>query len=77
MEHLLEFILIKLELIKKADYNWIRGNNGQDTDKVIRVLLLGGSASDTSLAGSGSFYSGWARSGSSPRAGFFTTVKLD
>lgn len=25
-----------------ADYNWIRGNNGQDTDKAVRVLLLGG-----------------------------------
>lgn len=49
---------------KKTDYNWIRGNNGQDTDKAVRVLLLGGSA-----YGSGA--------GSGALVGFFTTVKLD
>lgn len=31
---------------KKADYNWKRGDDGQDTDKAIYVLLLGGSALD-------------------------------
>lgn len=62
---------------KKADYNWIRGNNGQDTDKAVRVLLLGGSANISSRAGSGYFYSHWARSGSLANVGFFTTVKLD
>lgn len=46
---------------KKADYNWKRGNDGQDTDKAARVLLLGGGAS----------------SGSGADVGFFTTVKLD
>ena len=56
---------------------WIRGNNGQDTDKVVRVLLLGGSALDGSGAGSGIFNSGWVRSDSGAHAGFFTTVKLD
>ena len=62
---------------KKADYNWIRGNNGQDTDKTACVLLLGGCADDGSGAGSGDFDSDWARSASSANAGFFTTVKLD
>lgn len=62
---------------KKADYNWIRGNNGQDTDKAIRVLLLGGDARTGSSAGSGGFRSGWVRSDSGAFVGFFTTVKLD
>lgn len=62
---------------KKADYNWKRGNDGQDTDKAARVLLLGGCAHYGSRAGSGSFYSGWVRSDSSANVGFFTTVKLD
>lgn len=56
------FVPNKIGTNKKADYNWIRGNNGQDTDKAVRVLLLGGCATDGSEAGSG---------------GFFTTVKLD
>lgn len=54
---------------KKFNYNYIRGNNGQDTDKSVCVLLVGGSA--------GYFSSGWARSDSSAHVGFFTTVKLD
>lgn len=62
---------------KKTDYNWIRGNNGQDTDKAVRVLLLGGCADTGSAAGSGGFYSPWVRSGSNVNVGFFTTVKLD
>lgn len=62
---------------KKADYNWIRGNNGQDTDKAVRVLLFGGGASNGSQAGSGCFDSLWVRSGSLADVGFFTTVKLD
>lgn len=60
-----------------ADYNWIRGNNGQDTDKAVRVLLLGSRATDGSRAGSGDFYSHWVRSFSAAHVGFFTTVKLD
>lgn len=71
------FIPNKVGTNKKADYNWIRGSNGQDTDKAVRVLLLGALAIDGSLAGSGGFYSGWVRSSSSARVGFFTTVKLD
>jgi hypothetical protein len=55
----------------------IRGNNGQDTDKAVRVLLLGGCATDGSLAGSGYFTSAWVRSASNALVGFFTTVKLD
>lgn len=47
------------------------------TDKAIRVLLLGGSASNGSGAGSGHFDSHWVRSGSVAAVGFFTTVKLD
>lgn len=62
---------------KKADYNWIRGNNGQDTDKAVRVLLLGGHASSGSAAGSGCFHSTWVQSDSDADVGFFTTVKLD
>lgn len=55
----------------------IRGNNGQDTDKAVRVLLLGGGADYGSGAGSGGFCSTWVRSGSDAGVGFFTTVKLD
>lgn len=62
---------------KKADYNWKRGNDGQDTDKAARVLLLGGRAYYGSAAGSGCFGSYWVRSDSSAYVGFFTTVKLD
>lgn len=60
-----------------ADYNWIRGNNGQDTDKAVRVLRLGGCADLGSATGSGGFYSVWVRSVSMANVGFFTTVKLD
>lgn len=71
------FVPNKIGTNKKADYNWIRGSNGQDTDKAIRVLLLGGSANYGSMAGSGYFYSYWVRSVSAASVGFFTTVKLD
>lgn len=43
------FIPNKAGTNKKADYNQIRGNNGQDTDKAVRVLLFGGSANYSSL----------------------------
>lgn len=74
-----EFILflIKLEVIKKADYNWKRSNDGQDTDKAACVLRLGGGAGNGSGAGSGGFASIWVRSDSYANVGFFTTVKLD
>lgn len=62
---------------KKADYNKIRGNDGQDTDKAVRVLTLGGGASYGSNAGSDRFDSDWVRSTSNALIGFFTTVKLD
>lgn len=71
------FVPNKVGTNKKADYNWIRGNNGQDTDKAVRVLLLGGRADDGSQAGSGRFVSHWVRSDVSAHIGFFTTVKLD
>lgn len=71
------FIPNKVGTNKKADYNWIRGNNGQDTDKAVRVLLLGGRADDSSASGSGDFHSDWVRSASTASVGFFTTVKLD
>lgn len=51
--------------------------NEQDTDKAVRVLLLGGRAEYGSLAGSGDFGSAWVRSGFYANVGFFTTVKLD
>lgn len=71
------FIPNKVGTNKKADYNWIRDNNGQDTDKAVRVLLLGGGAHSGSGAGSGYFGSDLVRSDSSAVVGFFTTVKLD
>lgn len=71
------FVPNKVGTNKKADYNWKRGNDGQDTDKAVRVLLLGGGASNGSGAGSGGFYSDWVRSDSDANVGFFTTVKLD
>lgn len=71
------FIPNKVGSNKKADYNWKRGNDGQDTDKAVRVLRLSGYAYDGSLAGSGGFYSNWVRSNSYATVGFFTTVKLD
>lgn len=71
------FVPNKVGTNKKADYNWIKGSNGQDTDKAIRVLLLGGGAYNGSWAGSGGFTSLWVRSASTAGVGFFTTVKLD
>lgn len=71
------FIPNKVGTNKKADYNWIKGNNGQDTDKAVRVLTLGDGASYGSNAGSGRFDSDWVRSTSNALIGFFTTVKLD
>lgn len=55
----------------------LKSNNGQDTDKAVRVLLLDGCASDDSRAGFGYFTSAWVRSTSGALVGFFTTVKLD
>lgn len=75
--NLVEMYNDKVGTNKKADYNWIRGNNGQDTDKAVRVLLLSGRALDGSGAGSGHFASDWVRSASLADVGFFTTVKLD
>lgn len=71
------FVPNKVGTNKKADYNWKRGNDGQDTDKAIRVLLLGGGSHSGSVAGSGLFRSHWVRSDSLAAVGFFTTVKLD
>lgn len=71
-----KYLVLVLNL-KKADYIWIRGNDGQDTDKAVRVLRLGSSANNGSLAGSGYFTSDWVRSDSFADVGFFTTVKLD
>lgn len=71
------FVPNKVGTNKKADYNWKRGDDGQDTDKAVRVLLLGGLGDLGSKAGSGSFYSHLVRSDSGAYVGFFTTVKLD
>lgn len=71
------FVPNKVGTNKKADYNSKKGSDGQDTDKAICVLLLGGRADHGSAAGSDSFYSSWVRSGSGAYVGFFTTVKLD
>ena len=62
---------------KKFDYNYTHDSNGQDTDKSVHVLLVGGSAGHGSPAGSGYFLSNWVRSDSGAHVGFFTTVKLD
>ena len=71
------FVPNKVGTDKKADYNWIKGDNGQDTDKAVCVLLLGGGANLGSWAGFGDFHSVWVRSVSDAHVGFFTTVKLD
>ena len=71
------FVPNKVGTNKKADYNWIRDNNGQDTDKAVRVLRLGSCADYGSAAGSGDFSSYWVRSVFATGVGFFTTVKLD
>lgn len=71
------FVPNKVGTNKKADYNWKGGNDGQDTDKAVCVLLLGGRADDGSAAGSGDFHSHWVRSDFTASVGFFTTVKLD
>lgn len=71
------FVSNKVGTNKKADYNSKRGSDGQDTDKAVRVLLLGGSAHHGSSAGSGFFYSNWPRPSALSNVGFFTTVKLD
>ena len=71
------FVPNKVGTNKKADYNWKRGDNGQDTDKTICVLLLGGSADTGAEAGSGYVHSCWTRSSFGSNVGFFTTVKLD
>lgn len=71
------FVPNKVGTNKKSDYNWKRGNDGQDTDKAVRVLRLGGRANYGSLAGSGCFDSVWVRSTFNALIGFFTTVKLD
>lgn len=71
------FVPNKVGTNKKADYNWKRGDDGQDIDKAICVLLLGGCADYGSLAGSGGFDSDWVRSYSLAYVGFFTTVKLN
>lgn len=71
------FVPNKVGTNKKAEYNEIRGNNGQDIDKAVRVLLLGGCATDGSRAGSGYFTSVFVRSDFNVLVGFFTTVKLD
>lgn len=60
----------------KDDNDIIRIGNA-NTDKAVRVLLLGGYANNGSAAGSGYFHSHWVRSDSSATVGFFTTVKLD
>lgn len=71
------FVPNKVGTNKKADYNWKRGNDGQDIDKAVRVLMLGGRATGGSEVGFGHFHSTWVRSDSSAYVGFFTTVKLD
>lgn len=69
--------VIQLGVLLHLFLNKIRGNDGQDTDKAVRVLTLGGGASYGSNAGSGRFDSDWVRSTSNALIGFFTTVKLD
>ena len=71
------FVPNKVGTNKKADYNWRKDNNGQDTDKAVCVLLLGCTTSCGSRAGSGGFYPLRVQSGAGATVGFFTTVKLD
>lgn len=62
---------------KPLENGFVPPLDGQDTDKTVCVLLLGGRADDSSAAGSGDFHSAWVRSNSTAYVGFFTTVKLD
>lgn len=71
------FIPNLVETNKKFDYNYIRGNNGQDTDKAVRVLMLGGGAIDGSVAGSGYFHSPWVRSASLPQLSLIKYVHVE
>ena len=71
------FVPNKVGTNKKADYNWKRNNDGQDTDKAVCVLMLGGGANNVSGAGSGGFHSFWTLTQFRADTGFFTTVKLD
>lgn len=71
------FVPNKVGTNKKADYNWKRNNDRQDTDKAVCVLRLGGDAAHGSQSGSGYLSSAWVRSDSYASADFFTTVKLD
>lgn len=63
--------LPNLDGVSKGD------NNEQDTNKAVRVLLLGGGAAGYSWTGSDIFNSSWTRPASFADVGFFTTVKLD
>lgn len=68
--------LPNLDGVSKGD-SLIINEHGQDTDKAVRVLLLGGRAYNGSGADSGGFSSYWVQSDSYAHVGFFTTVKLD
>lgn len=59
----------------KADYNLVRGRNGQDTDKSIRTFILGSAGHN--LTGIGRCNSNLKRFDSISSMGFFTTVKLE
>lgn len=71
------FVPNKVGTNKKADYNWKRNNDGQDTDKAVCALMLGGGANNVSGAGSGDFHSFWTPTQFRADTGFFTTVKID
>lgn len=51
------FVPNKVGTNKKADYNWKRDNDGQDTNKAARVLLLSSNANNSSKASSSNFNS--------------------
>lgn len=71
------FVPNKVGTNKKADYNWKRNNDGQDTDKAVCVLMVGGGANNVSGADSGGFHTFWTLTQFRADTGFFTTVKLD
>lgn len=75
MLNFIENFLFKIDL--KAVSIMKRNNDGQDTDKAVCVLMLGGGANNGSGAGSGGFHSVWTWSQFRADTGFFTTVKLD
>jgi hypothetical protein len=69
----LYFIPKSVGNINKYDYNYI----GNINDETIRIVLIGGDASNNFGTGVSNFHSGWAKHINSSLVGFFTITDLD